>query len=220
MNPVLTAEEMKKVDQLMVAKYHVEVLQLMEMAGFQVAQEVRKYARRLSKNRILILSGKGGNGGDSLVAAKYLRNWGFKVEVILGSLVSELKGVPAKQWAILQSLKIPAKEYQKANLEKSFKKAEIIIDGLLGFSASGSPKSPLDLLIRQANQSKKPLIAIDVPSGLDSTTGETPGEVISADFTLTLGCLKTGFFKNKAKRYTGKIKVLDIGIPEEVYRER
>jgi hydroxyethylthiazole kinase-like uncharacterized protein yjeF len=189
------------------------VLSLMENAGVGVATLARKMlGGNASGRRICCLVGKGNNGGDGLVAVRHLHNWGAQVCVVLGVERAELRDVPGKQLALVEKMNI---EVNGADAE--FEGAELLVDALLGYSSRGNPRDSVASLIRRANASGIPTLAVDIPSGLDATTGEPGDPCIVARATVTLGLPKTGFLNPRAREYVGELFVADISMPREVY---
>ena len=209
----LTAEEMAEADRVAIEDFRVDVLSLMENAGVAVAGVARNMLRGdVAEKGVCCLVGKGNNGGDGLVAARHLHNWGAKVRVVLAGEKSELRDVPAKQFEIVERMGIPV-----GGVKEDFGGAELLVDALLGYSSRGNPREPIAGLIRRANASKIHTLAVDVPSGLDATTG-VPGEpCVVANATVTLGLPKTGFLNPAAAIFVGELYLADIAMPMEVY---
>ncbi len=209
----LTAEEMAEADRVTVEEFGIDVLSLMENAGLRVAELARRMlGGTVSDRSVCCLVGRGNNGGDGLVAARHLHNWGARVSVAVGGEKAELRDVPAKQLAILEKMGIPI-----GGPGRDFGSVELLVDALLGYGSRGDPREPLAGLIRRANGSGIPILAADVPSGLDATTGE-PGEpCIFAKATITFGLAKTGFLNPKGRRLVGELYLADISLPVQVY---
>ena len=209
----LTAEEMAEADRVAIEDFRVDVLSLMENAGVAVAGVARNMLRGdVAEKGVCCLVGKGNNGGDGLVAARHLHNWGAKVKVVLAGEKSELRDVAAKQFEIVERMGIPV-----GGVKEDFGGAELLVDALLGYSSRGSPREPIAGLIRRANASKIQTLAVDIPSGLDATTG-VPGEpCVVANATVTLGLPKTGFLNPAAAIFVGELYLADIAMPMEVY---
>jgi len=166
----------------------------------------------VAERSICCLVGKGNNGGDGLVAARHLHDWGARVTVALGGERDEVRDVPARQLGTVERMEIPVGDPQKG-----FGRAELLVDALLGYGARGNPREPVAGLIRQANASGVRILAVDIPSGLDATTGEPNDPCIAASATVTFGLLKTGFLNPKAKGFVGELYLADISMPREVY---
>ena len=205
----LTKNQMAVLDKEMVS-IGIGIPVMMELAGFFTALK----ATAMTKNkRIIILSGTGNNGGDSLVAARHLLNWGYRTDVVLASKVSHLRPQPLHQWKILKKMRV--RETKNA----SWKKYGLIIDGLLGFGTNRNPTENCAKLIKAANDSKKTILSIDAPSGMDSTTGKIYDPCIKAKETLTLTAPKTGLLKKGSKKKTGKISVAYMTVPETIRKK-
>jgi NAD(P)H-hydrate epimerase len=203
---------MSQVDRLMASEFGVATLQLMELAGQAVAAWARE--RFLSGDargkRVLVLAGSGGNGGDGMVAARLLHAWGAHPAIWLSHDMDRLSAATAHQARSLATIELPLQSPSDETI--SFPSADLIIDALLGFGLSGPPAGVAARLIAAANALPAPILAIDLPSGLDAGTGEAYDPCIRADATLTLALPKTGLLA-----FTGELAVADIGIPPQVY---
>ncbi|MBN2307019.1 NAD(P)H-hydrate epimerase [Candidatus Peregrinibacteria bacterium] len=185
-----TTEEMLALEKLASEKYGVSTDQMMQNAGRALHDFV---AGELSEvRRVLVLAGKGNNGGDAMAAADLLRESGYEVVAVR----------------------------VEAPFEKSFdfSRFDLIIDGLFGFSLKGNPRPPIDKIIEQINCSKVPVLAVDVPSGLEVFSGKIMKPIVKATYTLSLGMLKKGLRENPD--YAGKICLGNLGIPSIAYAER
>jgi NAD(P)H-hydrate epimerase len=163
--------------------------------------------------RVACLVGGGNNGGDGMVAARHLANWGADVEMIVGTTKDKMKDVPLEQLHILEKMEIPilSKGYALANYD-------LLIDGLIGYGLEGNPRDRMAMIIKDANSSGRPILALDLPSGMNATTGETYDPCIKATATLTLALPKTGFLSPSASPYIGDLYLADISIPRKVYQ--
>jgi NAD(P)H-hydrate epimerase len=209
----LTAQEMADADKVAIEHYGIDVLSLMENAGLGAAKLAqRMLAGDVAGKKVCCLVGKGNNGGDGLVAARNLHDWGSEVSVVLGGERAEFRDVPAKQLEIVEKLGIGTD-----GPEGDFRGAELLVDALLGYGSRGNPREPLAGLIRRANASKIPILAVDIPSGLDSTTGEPGNPCIMARATVTFGLPKTGFLNPRAREFVGDLYLADISMPREIY---
>ncbi len=210
--PALTTDQMREVDRAMIEDIGITLPQMMENAGRHLATLAReKLGGNVEGKRIVILAGRGNNGGGGLVAARRLANWGAQVCVITTASPNEYRDVPAHQLAILQKMGIvisPSTELPPADL---------ILDCLIGYGLRGAPRGTTTDLIHQANQSGAPIISLDAPSGLDTTTGEVYEPCIRADATLTLALPKVGLLSEKARAVVGELYVADISVPPQVY---
>lgn len=218
--PTLTPAEMAQVDRIMIDELGVEVLQLMELAGQAVAGWAReRFLGDATGKRVLVLAGSGGNGGDGMVAARLLHAWGALPTVWLSHEVQSLRGAAAHQARSLEALGIsllPPPEAEHPGL-LALPEADLIVDGLLGFGLSGPPTGASAWLIEAANAHPAPVLAIDLPSGLDAASGEPYQPCIRAAATLTLALPKTGLLSADAGPYVGELAVADIGVPATAY---
>ena len=159
--------------------------------------------------RIAVLSGAGNNGGGGLVAARHLHNWGAEISLVLACEPTRLKDVPAKQWRILRTMGIELED------QPDLGKADLIIDALIGYGLSGDPRQPVAGWIEKANLSGTKILALDAPSGLDTTSGIQGNPSIKADATLTLALPKSGLLTTRAADYVGELYIADISVPRE-----
>ncbi|MDG7008437.1 MAG: NAD(P)H-hydrate epimerase [Nitrososphaerota archaeon] len=209
----LTAQEMAELDRSAIEEFGIDELVLMENAGLAVANAARRLlGGDTAGKKIGVLVGKGNNGGDGLVAARHLQNWGAQVSLVLAGDRADLKALPAKHLEIVEKMgALPV------GPESGLRGAHLLVDALLGYNLKGDPKEPLAGLIRRANASKTKILAVDIPSGLDATTGD-PGEpCIAADTTVTLGLPKVGFLSPGARKYVGRLYLADISFPNLLY---
>jgi len=206
----ITKEQMIELDRIMIEDLGIDVPIMMENAALGVAQAAKGLAQ--GKN-ILILAGHGNNGGDGLAAARHLYNWGYAVTVALASDVSKLKADSLKQYNILKKLQV--KFVDKVDCTEY----DLIIDSLLGYNIEGDPKGRFADLINQSNESTKPILAVDIPSGLNATTGEVYQPCIKAAQTVSLSIAKTGLLKESAQPYVGKLSIAYMSVPNQVYEK-
>lgn len=214
--PTLTTAQMIEVDRVMLEDYHIELLQMMENAGRNLAYFAR--ARFLDGDprgkSVVVLAGTGGNGGGALVCARRLQNWGALVTVLLAKPAADYTGVPAQQLDALQRMGIRISRLD--SLPKPFP-IDLIIDGLIGYSLNGAPRGETALLIHWANGQGAPTLSLDNPSGLDATSGYAYEPTIRATATLTLALPKAGLFQLQAAEYVGELHLADISVPPELY---
>jgi hydroxyethylthiazole kinase-like uncharacterized protein yjeF len=195
--------------------FGISLLQLMENAGRNVAIEV---ASRFKKDqRVVIFCGLGGNGGDGIVAARHLLSMGFsKIAVIVAGKSGDINHEAAKEnWAALQPFveSIVIHEVVDA-AEVENVEADVVVDALLGTGTKGKLRPPVSKFVAIINSMKAFKVSVDVPTGIDSDTGDVLGEAVKADLTVTFHRGKSGF--RAAKAYTGKLVVTDIGLPQEL----
>ncbi|MBT3389198.1 MAG: NAD(P)H-hydrate epimerase [Chloroflexi bacterium] len=214
--PAITTQQMIEVDRLMIEEYGIELKQMMENAGRNLAALAR--TRFLGGDprgtSVVVLAGSGGNGGGGLAAARRLHNWGAHITVHLSRPAAEYHGVPAKQLAILQKIGVGIIEPAE---DTPLPAADLIIDALIGYSLNGAPRGAAARLIEQANAQSAPILCLDTPSGLDSTSGELYPPYIKAAATLTLALPKIGLLAPQARSAVGKIYLADISVPPQLY---
>lgn len=212
---ILTAAEMREVDRLTTEKYGVPSLTLMEKAGRSVAEFIQQRFPDFASRRIIVLCGKGNNGGDGFVAARHLKKMGAKVSVCLVGKSAELKGDAAanfKRWKTSNKLTVDGD--RKAELLK-FESNEIIVDALLGTGVRGALEGRLAEVVDAVNHrpSGSTVVAVDIPSGLNADTGDAPGPVVVADCTITFTAPKPGLLLGAGPNHVGELVVRDIGSP-------
>ncbi|MDF2962048.1 MAG: bifunctional NAD(P)H-hydrate repair enzyme Nnr [Paenibacillus sp.] len=207
---IVNADEMRKLDRYTIDTIGIPALVLMENAGRAVAEEVIANTDQRHR-RFAVLTGKGNNGGDGVVAARHLLEAGYEAELIYADDPLLLQGEAAVQRDIAQKLGIPFIRYKEGTI--SWHKYDGIIDALLGTGSRGAPRGSYASLIEEANHSGLPVFAIDIPSGLDSDTGEAFEPCIQADLTVALAFSKRGLEQEPGVQKAGNVKVRSIGIP-------
>ncbi|MEM8705874.1 MAG: NAD(P)H-hydrate epimerase [Actinomycetota bacterium] len=198
----LTEAQMVEVDRVMIEDLGIELIQMMENAGRNLAQLA---IDRYSPARVAVCCGSGGNGGGGMVAARHLANRGVAVEVVTTRAADELRGVPAHQRRILGAMGVPVVD--------AWSDVDLLLDAVIGYSLRGAPIGRSQALIDAMNDEPAPVLSLDTPSGLDVTTGATPGSVVSADATLTLAAPKVGLADAGE---VGALFVADISVPPSV----
>lgn len=214
----LTSDEQAAIEENATA-LGVSRLQMMESAGSAVARFVlSKYDVR-GKN-VVVVAGIGNNGGDGFVAARYLANSGARVDLILLGSPTAIRTEEARRnWNALASTSVNVGLHwvtdskDLAKFDKIFEETSLVIDAILGTGVKGDLKEPIASAVRKINSVKVPVIAVDIPSGLNPDTGEVLGDAVSAQYTVTFHKMKRGF-KNSVDK-TGEVIIADIGIPVE-----
>lgn len=210
-----TAEEMRKLDELAIGEFQIDVLVLMENAGRATATiATQMLYGSIAGKKIGCLVGGGNNGGDAMVAARHLANWGAEVNVIVGTTKDRIKKIPLGQLQVLEKmgLSIFFNEYD-------LRGNDLLIDGLIGYGLEGNPRERIAMMITDANNSGRPILAVDLPSGMNATTGERYDPCIKATSTITLALPKTGFLAQGNSDYLGDLYIADISIPRSVYEQ-
>ena len=214
--PYLSTNQMREVDRLMVDLYHIELIQMMEHAGRNLASLARE--RFLDgdphNKHVVVLAGTGGNGGGALVCARWVHNAGANVQVFLTAAHENLTSVPAHQLDILLQMDVSVAQYNRIGLAIE---PDLIVDGLIGYSLKGAPRGTAAKLIGWANANNSPILSLDVPSGLDTATGKVFDPAIRAAATMTLALPKEGLRAEAAKFQTGELYLANISVPSELY---
>jgi NAD(P)H-hydrate epimerase len=216
--PMVTAEQMREVDRIAMEDFGLGVLQMMENAGRNLAQNAMDMLGIAAgvevpdrSEGVTILAGSGGNGGGGLCCGRHLHNRGFPVWVVLSKDEEELRGSAANQLRILR--KAGVEPVKPARAVEVIRRSQLVVDALIGYSLRGAPRGRVAELIELCNDHARLVLSLDVPSGLNATTGETPGAVVRPERTLTLALPKAGL-----EAVRGELFLADIGIPREVYR--
>jgi NAD(P)H-hydrate epimerase len=216
--PLLTRSQMAEVDRMTIDVFRIELLQMMENAGRNLARlAVERFIRPLpGQPNIVVLAGPGGNGGGAMACARRLHGWGIELHVIVTRSAADHSGAAAHQLASLMQIGVPILQADEVN---SIRPADLIIDGLVGYGISGEPRDSVARLIEWANIQAAPILALDLPSGLDATLGEVYQRCVRAAATLTLAAPKRGLFIEGATTRVGELYLADIGVPAEVYAQ-
>jgi len=216
--PFVTADQMKEVDRAMIEDFQIDLIQMMENAGRNLAHLAR--VRFLNNNpadkKVVVLAGSGGNGGGALTGARHLHNWGAEVNVFLTRPSETLAPATFQQLEILHVMKIPI---SLPGAIPKLEETDLIVDGIIGYSLSGPPQGSAADLIHWANEQGFPILALDVPSGIDATTGKVFDLAIRASATMTLALPKTGLRPPEAKAFVGELYLADIGVPSFLYKK-
>ncbi len=173
----------------------------------------------IRSRRVVVLAGRGGNGGGGLVAARRLFIWGANVSVVLAQHPEDMSGVPHQQLTILERIGVPViAAPPRLPSADALARADLVLDALIGYSLRGAPREPTASVIRTANASARPILALDVPSGLDADSGVATEPTICATATLTLALPKVGLLAPSAQAWTGQLDLADISVPPAAYR--
>ncbi len=204
---------MRAIDDQTINTYGIPAQVLMDHAGKAVADETLKLLTKKNK-KIAIFCGSGNNGGDGLVAARWLYHYGERVEVFFVGSLDQASLETRLNFAVIENLHIPVQKVQDnwPFLKEQISYFHVVIDALLGTGSHGPILGLYKNIIDDLNQSGVKIISIDIPSGLNADTGQSLGTCISAVVTVTLGFPKIGFGQTAAKKYTGKVVVADIGL--------
>jgi NAD(P)H-hydrate epimerase len=216
--PWLTTEQMIEVDRAMMEDYRIDLVRMMENAGRSLAHLARQ--RFLDGNptgkHVILLAGTGGNGGGALVCARRLHNYGARVQVFTTRSDQAFSPVPAHQLDILRRLHVPVAQTDQLNWAAA---PHLIVDGIIGYSLRGAPQGAAAEMIRWANDTGAPILALDAPSGVDTTTGTVFDPAIKATATMTLALPKEGLRAPGVDAQVGELYLADISVPPQLYAE-
>ncbi len=221
---LVTAAEMREIDRTTVEKYGISGAVLMENAGRCAAEVILASTPDLAKGqKVAIFSGPGNNGGDGFVVARWLAERGALITVYLLTTPEKLKREALANYEILLRLGIPvismptAEEWEKCKDPAAGN--SLFVDAIFGTGLKGEVRGIMSTVIGWINEQKKPVWSIDIPSGLDADTGRPLGIAIKADETLTFGLPKIGQVTLPGPEFTGRLRVMDIGIPARAVEE-
>lgn len=206
----VTAEEMRAVDRVAVEEIGLDLQRMMEHAGRGLAEAVIDHQ---SNDPITVLAGNGGNGGGGLACARHLANRDLPVRVVLDRAPTAIDGVTAEQLRILEAVNVPIEEADGApDPDIDAPLDGVVVDALIGYGLTGAPRGPAAALIEAVGDAAGSVVSLDIPSGVNATTGEAPGAVIEPDVTATLAMPKTGL-----AAADGDLLLVDLSIPSTVY---
>ena len=216
MIPVVTASEMRAIDEETI-RDHVAGLKLMESAGRGVADEIIRTLKPRKRSKIIILCGKGNNGGDGFVVARLLKRKGYSPMTYLIGKRSGIKGDAAVNLKRCAKGRIRVQELAKINkpFADQVSGADIIVDAIFGTGFSGRPRGLAADVIEVVNATQGIKVAVDVPSGVDATSGKAT-LAVAANLTVTMALPKTGHMFFPGRALAGELVVHDIGVPAEV----
>jgi NAD(P)H-hydrate epimerase len=221
---VVTAAEMAEIDRRAIEEFGIPALKLMESAGKKVAEETLRFiplelGLDPAGTKVLICCGRGNNGGDGLVVARYLKEKGCEASLLMIAPRPSGYG-PEVDMNLRRALDAGIErviwEVNKTDLNRRFADADLLIDAVLGTGSSGKPAGEARTLVRAMVGALRPIVAVDIPTGLDPDTGEPADPCVKAVLTLTLGLPKLGLVSDRARPYVGELKVLDIGFPKQL----
>lgn len=218
--PYISTSQMVEVDRLMIEEHGIELTQMMENAGRNLAHLAR--ARFLDGDpggkMVAVAAGSGGNGGGALVCARRLSTWGADVRVVVTQSADWFKPVAGHQLEIIRRLGLTVLQAEDLK-ELTDVEFDLVVDGIIGYSLSGAPAGVAAQLIRWANESGAPILALDVPSGMDTTSGTVYDPAIRATATMTLALPKLGLGAPDAEDHVGELYLADISVPPALYSE-
>ena len=209
---LVTTEQMRSLDRATIEDYGIPGVVLMENAGRAVAEAAAQMLE--GPGRVVVVCGRGNNGGDGFVAARHLSSAAVAVEIYLLAAVDDLQGDAATNCHIAQRMGLPIMENPGPQaLEAALDSADVVIDAILGTGVSGEVEGAAQAAIEAINQATAPVVAVDIPSGISGDTGAELGEAVWADRTLTFGLPKIGHYCYPGRDHCGEIELVDISLP-------
>jgi NAD(P)H-hydrate epimerase len=209
----ISREQARELDRRAAEEYGLPSIVLMENAGRGVADTLCSLA---VGGPVAICCGGGNNGGDGFVVARHLDLRGYDVRVFTFSDPGRLRGDALANYQVIEKGLVPIHAASGVDLPQQLHEARWIVDALLGTGARGEPRSEMAEAIDTINSIGAPILAVDVPSGLDCDTGAASEHTIRAAHTCTFVATKPGFLAPGAGTYTGTVHVLDIGAPRRL----
>ena len=217
MKPVLSPAEASALDRDSQAR-GITAGSLMENAGREVARAAAAVAGGLYGRRALVVCGKGNNGGDGLVAARYLARWGVRVTALMLGSGADLREPAAGNFRRLSETDVRVRPFSPAAIERELVRADVAIDAIFGTGFRGTPEDQFGVAIAALNDGGTPIVAVDIPSGVDGETGAVQGDAVWADVTVTFGAAKTGVVLMPGAENAGLVEVADIGFPPDLVK--
>lgn len=207
MEGVHDAGSMRATDRWAIEDQDVPSLELMEAAGTATARAASDVSR---SERAAVVCGKGNNAGDGLVAARRLAETGYEVEVLFLAPANELSADARENFHRYSGA---SREVGPDELGDGLAGAGVVVDAIFGTGFSGSPRAPADAAIEAINRAEAPVVAADIASGVDASTGEVEGAAVQADVSVSFHAAKLGHWIAPGKRHAGKVRIAEIGIP-------
>ncbi|HHV59798.1 MAG TPA: NAD(P)H-hydrate dehydratase [Clostridiaceae bacterium] len=217
---IVTPAQMSAIDKTTIEEVGIPGIVLMENAAIKVVNEIQKDFGPVEEKQFLVVAGKGNNGGDALAVARHLFNMGGKVTVFLCASAGEIKGDAKTNLKILEGMDIHVAEANNEEgylrLYESLKTTSLVVDGIFGTGFRGEVAGWAKEIIKAINNSGKPVVSIDIPSGVSGETGAVGGVCINARKTVTFGMIKLGLAIYPGRQHAGEMVVADIGFPKKV----
>ena len=214
--PYITTAQMIEVDRAMIEDFHIDLARMMENAGRNLAHLARSlFLDSDPRGRsVVVLAGRGGNGGGALVAARHLHNYGAEVAVVIARSEHDFDPVPRQQLEAAERMGIMV---HSSDMLSTISAIDLVIDGVIGYSLKGTPRGGAATLIEWANRQAAPILSLDAPSGVDTTTGTVFEPAIQATATMTLALPKEGLRSPGVEDRVGELYLADISVPPELY---
>ena len=222
--PAVDAATMAEVDRLAIDDYGISLLQMMEQAGSHLAEVVRLELGGDLRNRSVVIAvGPGNNGGGGLAAARHLMNRGASVRVVLARPALRMTEAGRHQLATLIAMGVSCcvatYDLTDDELEDVLAHADLVVDAILGYNVQGAARGEVERLVGFIVRSGRPVVSLDLPTGLDPDSGDVAGVAITATATLTLALPKPGLLACNGPARTGRLYLADIGLPAALYAQ-
>ena len=218
-----TPGQMNQIDRTTISRVGIPGIVLMENAALRVVEEAVGIMGDPSGKDVVVFAGKGNNGGDAFAVARHLDNKGSKVSVYVLAEKGEISGDAATNLAVLGNMGVKVvellKDSQLDQVRKETEAADLVVDGIFGTGLRGGVKGIPAMVIKLVNDSGRPVLSIDIPSGVSGETGKVLGICVEADVTVTFGLPKIGLAVHPGCDFAGRLVVADIGIPPAVIEE-
>jgi len=212
----LSRQQVRRLDRLAIEQWGVPGVVLMENAGRNAADAIEEFLGGASGKRVAIVAGGGNNGGDGFVIARHLHLRGANVAVFVAAEPARMRGDAAVNFAILGKLDVSTRAVSGeslARLAEELRRFDLIVDAVGGTGISGPLRGIAAAAVEQINAAGKPVVAVDLPTGLDCDSGRAYEPTVKAALTVTFAARKIGFDAAGAAEFTGKVIVADIGVP-------
>jgi len=216
---LVTSSQMRNIDKKTIEGIGIPGLELMEKAGQGVALAAKEMLGEVKNKKVAIFCGRGNNGGDGFVVGKYLSEWGADIQFYLTAEREEVSGDAKTNLKKTEKMGLPITEVLRKEEIPSKIEADLIVDALFGTGFSGEITGFMKDIVEAINSSKIRVISVDIPSGLHADTGQFTGACIKAERTVTMALPKIGHLFFPGKEMSGKVSVVDIGVPEHAVEE-
>jgi NAD(P)H-hydrate epimerase len=214
---------MKAIDKIAIEEYGIPGIVLMESAGREVASVAKQMLEEKNTNSVILFCGKGNNGGDGFVAARYLINAGLKPCIYIVGARDGIKKDSLSNLEILLRMGLQIHDFMDSShlstVKEEVRHSDLIIDAIFGTGLSGQLEGVAKETVEFLNELKIPILSVDIPSGLEADQGIPLGCAVKAVKTVTMAVAKKGFFVNEGPLFVGELSVADIGIPQEIIQK-
>lgn len=220
--PAVKAATMAEVDRLATTEFGISLPQMLELAGSHLAEVIRReLGGNLADRSVLVAVGPGNNGAGGLAAARHLMNRGAAVRVVLSRPALRMTEAGRNQLATLIAMGalccVATWDLTDEELAAALARADLVVDAILGYRILGAPRGEAERLVGFINRAARPVVSLDVPTGLDPDTGAVRGPAIRGQATLTLALPKIGLLSAGASPHTGRLYLADLGLPAALF---